>query len=440
MQKHFYFLLPLFVIATIFLTSFGDGDPNSDYPSGAPAGYTGSPADGQNCTSCHNGSAANLGGIITSDIPAQGYTPGSDYTITVTLTGSGKKGFEVSPQTTGGSLVGTLTAGGGNKLVGNGKYCTHSSAQTGSTAVWTFTWTAPAAGTGDVTFYGAFTITKPVTKLSTLVVNENTSAPLSATATATPSAICFGNTSQLNVTATGGSGTYTYAWTSNPPGFSSTLQNPVVAPSQTTQYIVQVNDGTLTITDTTQVSVTLPPSASAGPDTTYCVSVTEIPLQGIASGYSSVSWATSGDGNFGNAGNLVTSYFPGSADRSNGSVNLILTALPLSPCATPATSTRTIHFTPCGVGFPGLKANPDEFSVYPNPSSGIINVTASALANEAVEVRIFDIGGNIVYSENILVLANKGAYSVDLSALAKGIYFIRIIRNSGIATQKIILQ
>jgi len=233
MKKKFYFFPIILFMAVVLLTAFGGDGGNSDYPSGSPAGYTGSPGDGQNCTSCHNGSATTQAGIITSNIPGSGYLPGSNYTITVTLSGSGEKGFEVSPQNASGSLLGTLTAGSGSKLVGGGKYCTQSSEVGGSSATWNFTWTAPAAGTGTVTFYGAFTITKPVTRLSTLVVNEGV-LPLTVTATAAPYTIQPGNSSQLAAIASGGSGTNTYSWVSVPAGFTSTLQNPTVSPAVTT--------------------------------------------------------------------------------------------------------------------------------------------------------------------------------------------------------------
>ena len=97
---------------------------------------------------------------------------GTTYTITITTTGSGNKGFEVSPQDLSGNLLGTLIAGTGQKLLGGGKYLTHTTPKTGATAVWTFQWIAPAAGTGDVTFYGAFAITDKATKKSTLVISE----------------------------------------------------------------------------------------------------------------------------------------------------------------------------------------------------------------------------------------------------------------------------
>jgi hypothetical protein len=159
-----------------FLESFGDGN-GGKYPSGAPAGYTGSPADGKNCTFCHGGTATTVSGWITTNIPGTGYIPGNTYIITVTVTGSvsDKKGFEVSPQKADGTLLGTITAGTGSKLVG-GKYVTHSSAMTSNPSIWTFSWTAPVAGAGQVTFYGAFAESISNTYVSTTVVNESTTS------------------------------------------------------------------------------------------------------------------------------------------------------------------------------------------------------------------------------------------------------------------------
>ena len=92
----------------------------------------------------------------------------------------------------------------------------------------------------------------------------------SAQASATPSVICAGMSSQLDVTAINGSGTYTYSWTSVPEGFSSDIKNPVVFPAETTAYLVNVNDGTQTITVTTYIIVQPVPVPDAGPDTSYC--------------------------------------------------------------------------------------------------------------------------------------------------------------------------
>lgn len=69
-----------------------------------------------------------------------------------------------------------------------------------------------------------------------------TCIPLSVTATAQPILICAGDTVQLNAVASGGSGTYSYTWTSVPQGFTSAAQNPVAMPNVSTTYTVVVND------------------------------------------------------------------------------------------------------------------------------------------------------------------------------------------------------
>jgi hypothetical protein len=378
-----------------FLVSFAPMSP--PYPSGAPAGYTGSPGDGNDCSSCHGGSPTTVSGWISSDIPAEGYTPGTTYTITATATGTGNKGFEVSPQNSSGTLLGTLTAGSNNHLTGSGKYVTHNAAVSGSTATWTFTWAAPASGTGSVTFYGAFAITTSTTKLSTLVVSENTAVPLSVTATATPSTICAGDSSHLQATASGGNGTYAYSWTSVPPGFNSTQQNPWVKPSVNTQYNVTVTSGTSTANGSTNVTVNNPPEANAGANQSVCSDVTQVAYSGTASNYASVHWTTSGDGTFSNANALSGNYFPGTGDIAAGSATLTLTAQPNSPCATAATSQMTITLNSAPTAFAG-------------------NDTTAC--NDAVQIPVSGTAAN--YSAVLWTTSGDGSFS-NPSALS-GIY------------------
>lgn len=170
-------LLPFSILCftALFLLSFSGMD--SKYPSGAPAGYSGSPADNANCTQCHGGSPTTVSGWITSDVPASGYTPGTTYTITASSVGSGRKGFEISPQSLSGTMLGSLSAGSGNQVVGT-KYVTHTVPLNGTSATWTFSWTAPSAGTGPVTFYGAFAVSQASTNLSTLIIQEKTTSSI----------------------------------------------------------------------------------------------------------------------------------------------------------------------------------------------------------------------------------------------------------------------
>lgn len=88
-----------------------------------------------------------------------------------------------------------------------------------------------------------------------VTLNVATTIPLSVEVTATPQSIIQGESSQLNATVTGGTETYTYSWTSFPPGFSSSISNPVVTPDETTSYFVEVSDGVNTVSGSVNVEV-----------------------------------------------------------------------------------------------------------------------------------------------------------------------------------------
>jgi hypothetical protein len=72
----------------------------------------------------------------------------------------------------------------------------------------------------------------------------------------------------------------------------------------------------------------------------------------------------------------------------------------------------------------GLPLN--NFDVYPNPSSSIVNVKAFLL-NEYGKLQITDIAGRIVYVK--LIESNSNLISLDVSNLSNGIY--QILLNDG---------
>lgn len=136
---------------------------------GSPGGRTGAPSDFTGpCMPCHAASLADVtfnDTIISSNIPADGWRGGQTYTISANVHHftSNKMGFEMTCDNSGGSAVGKFISTDGKTQVFNGgKSITHTFSGTsaiGGNKTWTFDWTAPAAGTGKVTFYGAFNAT-----------------------------------------------------------------------------------------------------------------------------------------------------------------------------------------------------------------------------------------------------------------------------------------
>ncbi len=140
-------------ILSIALVSTNTSNASASSP---PNGTAGAPADGggATCTSCHSGTATQTTGVISSNIPGTGYVGGTTYNFTVTMSGASAYGFELTPQTaTSSTGLGTWIAGAGTSV--SGKYIKQSSKKTGTSATWTFQWTAPTTAT-TVTFYGAF--------------------------------------------------------------------------------------------------------------------------------------------------------------------------------------------------------------------------------------------------------------------------------------------
>ncbi|HRY32571.1 MAG TPA: CARDB domain-containing protein [Bacteroidales bacterium] len=79
--------------------------------------------------------------------------------------------------------------------------------------------------------------------------------PLTIAANATKTSVCEEDSTRLSVQASGLFGNFQYQWFSDPPGFTSTLPNPWVVPSQSTRYTVSVSSGT--ISDTASVMITM---------------------------------------------------------------------------------------------------------------------------------------------------------------------------------------
>ncbi|MFM7016876.1 MAG: choice-of-anchor V domain-containing protein [Bacteroidota bacterium] len=216
MKRKLVVLSSLIVTVTLtFLSSL-----TTSYPTGAPSAVANDPASGSvNCTDCHSGTATPVTGWITSNIPSTGYVPGTTYTLTGTVTSSGKTifGFEISPQNANGALVGslTITNSTATKIVST-KYVTHT--QAGSTGTntrsWSFNWTAPANGVGAVTFYGSFlggnnngSTSGDITYTTSSTFQQASPCSVTANITTTADTLCPQDTATL--TASGG---VSYVW------------------------------------------------------------------------------------------------------------------------------------------------------------------------------------------------------------------------------------
>lgn len=85
------------------------------------------------------------------------------------------------------------------------------------------------------------------------------------------------------------------------------------------------------------------------------------------------------------------------------------------------------------VGVDELTKDNSMINVYPNPSTGQFTVTVENAGD--VEVKVGDILGNTM---NVTVVDNfNGKYSVDMSAVADGVYFVQVKNGNFYATKRI---
>ena len=259
---------------------------------------------------------------------------------------------------------------------------------------------------------------------------------LTVNATATPDTICAGDSTHLCANATGGSGTYTYSWTSNPPGFISSMKDPFASPLVTTTYMVMVNDS---VTDTIVVTVNGRVTADAGPNATYSYPVNSFPVYGSATNYSSVMWLTAGDGYFNIDTTLNSLYYPGANDKHNGGVLLSLQAYSIPPCSDTAIDTVFIRLLfPVGIG--SNATVPFDINIVPNPAANMFKLVVNGASDMNLIITITDIEGKTVFMCQDVPQMQDYSKVIDITSFPKGIYLVKVQTDIQTITKKLVIQ
>jgi hypothetical protein len=383
------------------------------------AGRTGSPGE-TNCTNCHNSFTLNSGGgSITMQSPGMTgfqYTPGQTYTMSVTVarTGSSLFGVGIEALTSANANAGTLnitdpastqiksaTVSGVSRR--NIVHVLNGGASTDS-KVFNFSWTAPAAGTGNVTFYFAgvsavgtgngnenndyvYTSTQVLTE----VTCQTPTQPVSITGN---NSVCNGATEIYSVAPVAGATTYTWYLPSGWVGTSTT------------------SDITATVTASGTISVTANNACGDSPPATISVTANPLPTPSVSingdtlqsTPASSYQWYL--DGNMIN--NWVSAYC---IPAQNGNYTVQVTDG--SGCTGVSTA---VYFGSVGINSVN---NENGISIYPNPATDYLTVNAPPSLHD-FNLTILDITGKVVHQQTLTI----GKNNVDLSGFAGGYYTV----------------
>jgi hypothetical protein len=79
-------------------------------------------------------------------------------------------------------------------------------------------------------------------------------------------------------------------------------------------------------------------------------------------------------------------------------------------------------------------------SIYPNPSSGFVNLDFSSAGIEACELTLRSYNGALIWARPLKDLANSAVLSLDLGEIADGVYLLHVNSEKGMATFKLIVQ
>jgi hypothetical protein len=82
-------------------------------------------------------------------------------------------------------------------------------------------------------------------------------------------------------------------------------------------------------------------------------------------------------------------------------------------------------------------ANALQVSVYPNPATTQATLKLEGLQSDA-KIVISDLQGRILSQDEIS--ASTTTYTIDLNNIASGVYYIRIVADETISTQKLIVE
>ena len=81
-----------------------------------------------------------------------------------------------------------------------------------------------------------------------------------------------------------------------------------------------------------------------------------------------------------------------------------------------------------------------ELSVIPNPNNGVFDITIVSAFNKTYLLKLFNLSGQVLVEEDMTVRIGQNSKQIDLFGIEKGVYFLTILGDEGIATQNIIVQ
>ncbi|MFI5150511.1 MAG: T9SS type A sorting domain-containing protein [Bacteroidia bacterium] len=234
---------------------------------------------------------------------------------------------------------------------------------------------------------------------------------------------CAGaNNASATATMASGSMPFTYSWSTVPVQTSSTASG--LSPGS---YTVMVTDSLGCLTFAT-VAVTNPV-----PLVIDSIQITHISCVSCSDAFATI--ALSGGG------------APYTYSWSTSPVQTTATASRLTPGTYTVCVTDANGCTLCDsvvidntVGIEVYAGTLSRMTLYPNPTSGTLNIQIQSSESQDVQLRVSNLLGELLYVEKITVVTGIQQKSCDFSAYPKGMYILQVITGHESAAQRFILK
>lgn len=216
-----------------------------------------------------------------------------------------------------------------------------------------------------------------------------------------------------------------YSWTDG--NFTSNTQFITVSPNVTTTYYLTVTDvAGCTDTDTIVVTVETIPTASF---TTSIVNLNTVNFTNtsVTPPFSSV-W------NFGDGSPLNTQTNPTHIYANNGNYNVTLTVT--NDCGSTSFFQTVVI---AGLGF-GEITELHGLSVFPNPTSGLLNLVIDNGNVDRFNVQITDVTGKLIREMNGNANGMNVNEQIDLSEISNGVYFMKVSAAGAQQTVRVVIN
>ncbi|MEE4257264.1 MAG: T9SS type A sorting domain-containing protein [Bacteroidales bacterium] len=242
---------------------------------------------------------------------------------------------------------------------------------------------------------------------------------LSVMISATETVICEGISTELTAVVYGGSEYYTYSWTSDPAGFTSSEPVVEVSPDVTTTYMVEVYDGNSTASGDIEIMVSeLTEIILENWPGQLCQDEPPVQLYAMPEG-----------GIF--SGEAVTPEGIFNPEQALSGWNVITyTYMNAYGCESMAQDSVYVDNCTSTDEFNDLNAT---LRVYPNPATDALNILSDV---EMSTLRIFNNQGRLLQILEI----RTNEYQMNVSGLGEGLYFFIIETAEGTATRRVLVQ